>query len=424
MVRGTVTRIQAKIFVELGSSRFKAAVASELPSRNKRIYLASVPSAGVKNGDIINRDDATSALNILLENLSSLGFSKFTACELCLPQAITQERRFETKISLLGQKVGSKHAQSIRDNVLNQEDSEGVEGIDVDILEWLMNGSTSKDLPLGSEGPDLCAQGIYSFIDRQALQRIVDIFNTCGLEVLGTHSSAMGMSHLINRLSPTANNRVILDIGFNSTTGIVGVGQKPTATFLIKAGSNHITKDLSAALKIDYEKSEQLKVSLGLSLAGFPISSRSKLLLSSNVTSKGTSTTNHEVVYPWIAPRVAEIFSLALRHFAIYAKALDGGVVLTGGGSQLIDLANFLNAKFPGLSIVRFKPDVTSLSSALGIQIVTEGEMTSLSGFEAIVDIASRSEYSDSSAYRVAMLHNATPSFLRPLFTWFADIAK
>ncbi|MCX6124841.1 MAG: hypothetical protein NTV34_08850, partial [Proteobacteria bacterium] len=126
-------------------------------------------------------------------------------------------------------------------------------------------------------------------------------------------------------------------------------------------------------------------------------------------------------VYPWAAPRVAEILSLCLRHFAIYAKALDGGITFIGGGSQIQELSLFVSGKLGGIKATRFKPSLKSLSAALNVTVDRKAS-DSVAGFEGLLEVSCEAIRRDLSKY--PLFARGTPTFLRPLLSWFAAISN
>lgn len=422
-----MARLQDKLFLELGAGSFRACILSYNSSGRAEIHLAEVASAGVRRGDIADQVVAGESLDSLLTNIERLGFSEFKSCELVLPGSLTTGRVVTGAVKLHGLSISKDHGDELRDELTTRASDPAVEVVELDIQSWIAAGYQGTDFPTGRSSEVLEATAFCTLVDRQVLGRMVSLCNGAGLEVTATHSSIAAAARLISRLSPEASNRVLLDIGHSSTVGMIMVGHRANATFSVRAGSHHITRDVASALGCSLSDAESLKRTKGLQVTKrFPLAlpASTDLDAKSSLDSRPhtqADTRPETDIFPWAAPRVAEIFSLSLRHFAIYAKALDGGITLIGGGSLTSEICSFLTAKLSGVKATRFKPAKESLSAALGVPIYHDDELP-LCGFEGLLEVSSAS-------WRVKEqtrkdFSKKAPPFLRPLLSWFTDLAK
>lgn len=420
-------KILDKLYLEFGSGQFRACVLSVNALQAPELHLFEVESLGLRRGDVHDLPQAAAALERLLSKLENSGFSDLRSCELLLPASVTSGRVVSGTLQLHGLSIAKDHVEELREDIYTRLSDSSSEVVDLTLQSWSCGQQQSQTPPFGLRGDTLSASGFCTTIDRQVLARFVELCNAVGLEVRATHSSLVAATTLIERLSPEASNRVVVDIGHSSTTGLVMVGHRPNAAFVVRAGAHHITKDIAAALNCSISEAEHLKRSQGLQISAYSSSTPSgvPLLEASNLESHAAAASINKGpanIFPWAAPRVAEIVSLAFRHFAIYAKALDGGVTLIGGGSLTPDICSFVSVKLGCVKATRFKPSKEALSDALGMAVY-HGNDVSLPGFEGILEVSSQAWKTKEQLRKLTLSHK-TPTFLRPLLSWFTDLSK
>ncbi len=408
-----------KFFVEFSTSKIRGCLVDLLDDKKPVLRFYHVPTTGIKLGSIVDFDAVFESFLKLMEVVENDGFLKVDRCSLVVSSASTVSRSSDCKLSLNGLTASNEHAKRLKEDSHHGISTDRDELVELVEQEWRVDGDVFDSFPLGKTGHTLSLSAFCYFVDKTVLKPFVEVCNQAGLAVTDLSSSQVGLRRLISRLSGQSSNMVILDLGHLSTSGILCVGQKENSTFTVRAGSQHVTRDIAAALHCSLSEAESLKIRQGLQILG-----REPKLLGGTVSSSEETSSqpqSHTQVYPWAAPRVSEIFSLCLKHFAIYAKALDGGVMLVGGGSQLIDICSFLSAKFGGVKVARFKPNRENLESALGVSIAMPDEI-SLSGFEGILEQSWN--YSQKATRPQNAFGITAPKMLRPLLTWFIDLSK
>jgi cell division protein FtsA len=115
-----------------------------------------------------------------------------------------------------------------------------------------------------------------------------------------------------------------IDIGFNRTSVISYFDDKILSLDILPIGGNHITKDISKILEIDFEKSEQVKCNLDQNLK----------------FSKGENI-SIEILYKVIFARTEEILELCAKFSASNSYTLGKlKMILMGEGSKILDNQN------------------------------------------------------------------------------------
>ena len=283
------------------------------------------------------------------------------------------------------------------------------EVIDTLILSARMDDEPLDPLAFGSSGRDVVVQLMLATHPKIILADIVSGLNDAGLEISEFRSNGFGLGRGLKSLRPEAENAVLLDIGHSSTTGCLVVGGVLHQVFSVAAGSQHMTKDVMAGLASSREEAESLKVTYGLNIPTASLAPQEDPLR------------NIQTMHRYLRPRVSEILSLSAKHFAIYSRSLDGGLLLCGNGSALLGLSAQAT-KTLGVS-APFICQLTQASamSFVGVPLKAGSATVDSSWLSTLSHI--RSLASEISAYRVET--DSRPlSKLRPLWTWISELSR
>jgi len=157
---------------------------------------------------------------------------------------------------------------------------------------------------------------------------------------------------------------ILINIGFGTTSVIVYEDGKVLDLAIFPVGSSHITNDIAIGLQTEIDIAEKIKIDYGLTeLSNKKIEINLKTFLIEDIENIDTEEEKDKkkkkdnkdyLVFTEknlkdiIAPRLKEIFDLInerLKKLGKYGK-LPAGVVLTGGGSKLKGLQDFVKKEF------------------------------------------------------------------------------
>jgi cell division protein FtsA len=139
---------------------------------------------------------------------------------------------------------------------------------------------------------------------------------------------------------------VLIDFGAGTTDVVMYHAGAPHFTKVYPIGSERVTKDLAQVLQIPMQEAERIKVQDGLCFRD--VMGQDSEVIMQGVGSKPAQAIARSEVCEIIQPRVEEILALILQDLEAHGldKKLGAGVVLTGGGSRLIGLAEICEAAF------------------------------------------------------------------------------
>ena len=142
------------------------------------------------------------------------------------------------------------------------------------------------------------------------------------------------------------NGCLVIDIGGGVTSFAMCRGGCILKSGVIPAGGVNITNDLSICLRLPFPAAEELKREHGVALASMAGEDEEIILAGSE--DRGSAEMRTQVIAAIIEPRCEELFTLVKGAVSADRQMpmLGGGVVLTGGGSQIRGMAGVAEQVF------------------------------------------------------------------------------
>ncbi len=298
---------------------------------------------------------------------------------------------------------GSSDYTAILDSAVDTASGDLDEVIDSLVVSARLDDSPLSMLSFGSAGRGVSLQIMLATHPKLILADILSGMNAAGVEVSEFRSNGLGLARALKYLRPEAENAVLIDLGHSTSTGAVMIGGHFQKVFSLPVGSHHITRDLMAGLDCPEDSAEALKLAHGVSpIAEVPAG-------------------NALYMQRFLRPRVLEILGMAGKNFALYARALDGGLLFCGGGSQLTGLASVSGKAFNCGQPFVCQLSNKSLEAYLGLS--SQNPMVSVGSAWLSVLSHGRAALAELAAFQVE--RDARPlSRLRPLWTWLSELSR
>jgi cell division protein FtsA len=129
----------------------------------------------------------------------------------------------------------------------------------------------------------------------------------------------------------------LVDIGGGTTEMLVYCDGVPYSTVTIPFGGNHVTGDISFVKNISFETAERIKIDEGACVEG--MDDNDDDIIVPGVGGRAPMPIPRSQILTIIQPRMEEIFKMAKEKLGKISRPLGAGIVLTGGGSQLLGAA-------------------------------------------------------------------------------------
>ncbi len=338
--------------IDIGSSKIVTMIASSLPEEEEKIRVlgvASVPSKGIRKGQIVNIEETTGSLLECVEAAERMaGYN--------LNRAL---------ISISGPNIASCNSRGVvavaePENEITKEDIKRVieaaqalsmpasrEMIHVIPRYFTADGQEGIKDPVGMSGVRLEVETHIISGSSTAIKNLTRSVAEIGVEAQDLVVSGLAAAESVLTETEKELGVVLVDIGGGVTDIVVYVEGSPFYTTVLPIGAKNVTNDLAIGLRLSLEAAEKIKVALSekpkkkkdddegeeekkdddeIELADLGIMEETKSI------SKKT------LIEGIIKPRLNEIFTMVgLEIKKSGATGLTpSGIVLCGGGAQTV----------------------------------------------------------------------------------------
>lgn len=340
--------------VDIGSSKFATLIAKVSPDDDKIniIGAATVPSAGIKKGQIVNIEEATNGVISSVEaaermagyNLSkvliSIGGAHIASqnsrgvVAIAEPEGeITREdvrRVFEAARAIsLPSSREIIHCLPRFFTVDSQEgikDPAGMTGVRLEVETHVVTGSTT------------------------AIRNLHKCISEIGAEVEGLVFGGIASSMSVLSETERELGVVLVDIGGGTTEIVVFIDGAPAYSSVLPIGAKNVTNDLAIGLRLSLESAEKLKLALSKEIKKVARPGEEEeektpsdeIDLSSLGIYEETRTVSRKtLVEGIIKPRLNEIFTMVGGEIkkSGFGGLTPSGLVITGGGALTVGIS-------------------------------------------------------------------------------------
>lgn len=301
------------------------------------IGMGVVRSEGVSRGVVSNIDKTVKAIREAVENAEKNAHLKFKVVHL----------------GIAGQHIKSLHHHGL---LVRHDSNTEISQNDIDKLikdmhklvlppgdkilhvvpqEYTVDGEQDIFDPIGMSGVRLEAN--FHIITGQisASRNIVRCVEKAGLEVADITLEPIASAAAVLSDEEKMAGVALVDIGGGTTDISIFKDGIIRHTCVIPLGGNVITKDIREGCSVMNEQAEKLKVKFGSALADEIVDNR--IITIQGLKGRDPKEISEKNLSLIIQARVEEIFDYVLWEIkrSGYERGLIGGLVLTGGGSQL-----------------------------------------------------------------------------------------
>ncbi len=170
-------------------------------------------------------------------------------------------------------------------------------------------------------------------------QNLVKCVNRAGFRVQDLILQSLAAGRAVLTPEEKELGVALIDMGGGTTDILVYAEGAPYYTATIPVGGSQVTSDLSILKNISYESAEKIKIQAGCCWESLLDGEEDVLV--PGVGGRPPVSIPRLQILRIIQPRIEELFHLAKEKIdkLSLARPLGGGIVLTGGGSQLVGVA-------------------------------------------------------------------------------------
>lgn len=342
--------------IDIGSSKIASIVAQASPEQEKInvIGASTVPSRGVRKGQIVNIEEASQAIIDCIEateRMAGYGVSR-------------------ALVGIGGAHIASQNSKGVvavaePEGEINEADVqrviEAARAISLpssrEILHCLPRSYTVdsqegiKD-PIGMTGVRLEVETHIITGSSTSIKNTTKCVREIGANIEAVFFNGMAASEAVLTETEKELGVVLVDIGGGTTDLVIFVEGSPSYATVLPVGAKNVTNDLAIGLRLSLENAEKLKLALSQKLKKvakpkgkeeeeIEKSKKDEIsLLEMGIEDERKTVSRKTLVEGIIKPRLNEIFTLVGTELkkSGFAGLTPSGVVITGGGGLTVGI--------------------------------------------------------------------------------------
>jgi len=296
-------------------------------------------SNGVKHGQVLNIDETIKAIRMALDNCYSSN-PNLTISEVYVGIAGHHIKSLQTRGDIVRQNTEDEITQKEIDQLVADQYKTyipaGDQIIDVIPQEFAVDNFQNIISPIGYGGVKVGANFHIITGDKNAIKNINRAVEKSGLETKDLVLQPLASAAAVMAQEDLEAGVAIVDIGGGTTDLAVFYEGILKHTAVIPFGGENITNDIKTGLGVLKTQAEQMKVQFGSALSN---EAKGNAFITipglRGMPPKEISVKNLANIIQARMSEIMDFVSYHLKQVGLDNKMLNGGIVLTGGGSQL-----------------------------------------------------------------------------------------
>lgn len=332
--------------IDIGSSKIATLIAklSEGEEEPRIMGFASVPSHGVRKGQIVDINQVAQVLESSVEKAERMAGSKVSAAFVSVggPHIESLNSHGVVAVAQPDGEISESDIERAIDAARAISLSSTREVIEVSPREYIVDGQGGIKNPRGMSGVRLEVNTHIITASLTNLRNTDRSLSDLGIENRGTLFSGLATS--LATLSETEKELgvVSVDVGGGKTDICIYVEGALSYSSSISLGSRHITNDIAVGLRVSLDSAEKIKLLLsdGGNKKGHSTDEKKDELdvTSLNLPEGLKKISTKSVIDGIIRPRLEEIFEHILGEIekSEFVNMVPSGLVIAGGGAQTV----------------------------------------------------------------------------------------
>src|SRR3990170_3605271 len=296
-------------------------------------------SNGVKHGQVLNIDETIKSIRIALENCYSSN-PNLEISEVYVGIAGHHIKSLQTRGDIVRHQTDEEITQHEIDQLVSDQYKTyipaGDEIIDVIPQEFTVDNFQNIPNPIGYGGVKVGANFHIITGDKNAIRNINRAVEKSGLRTKDLVLQPLASSAAVMGQEDLEAGVAIVDIGGGTTDLAVFYEGILKHTVVIPFGGENITNDIKTGLGVLKTQAEQMKVQFGSALAN-EAKGNAYITIPGlrGMPPKEISVKNLANIIQARMSEIMDFVTFHLKQVGLDNKMLNGGIILTGGGSQL-----------------------------------------------------------------------------------------
>jgi cell division protein FtsA len=324
--------------LDVGTSKVCAIVGEALDDGSVDVVgIGVAESRGIRRGVIVNLEAAVESIKKAIEEAELMAGVEIDAVHLSM--AGPHIKGFNSRGVIA---VAGKSREITRDDVRRAIEAAkavslpaGREILHVLPQDFVVDEQDGIGAPIGMTGARLEVNVHIVTSSSTATQNIVSCVNRAGVGVIDTVIEQIAAAEAVLTPDEKELGVALVDVGGGTTDVAIYERGSLWHTAVIGVGGDHFTSDIAVGLRMPIPDAEKLKRKCGCALSAMV--DEDETMDVASVGGRRSRVMARRILSEILQPRAEEIFHLVWDEIrrAGYEKALNSGIVLTGGGAIL-----------------------------------------------------------------------------------------
>lgn len=324
--------------LDVGTSKVSAIVGEILDGEGIDIVgIGVAESRGVRRGIVVNPEAAVDSIKKAIEEAELMAGIEIDSVQLGVAGAHIKGFNSRGVIAVAG-----KNREISRDDVRRAIDAakavslpSGREILHVLPQDFVVDEQDGIGAPVGMMGARLEVNVHIVTGSVSSTQNIVACVNRAGVNVLETITEQLAASEAVLTEDEKELGVALVDIGGGTTDIAIFEHGSLWHTAVVGVGGDHFTNDIAVGLRTPIPDAEKIKRKSGCALSAMV--DEDETIEVASVGGRRPRMMARRILSEILQPRAEEIFHLVWDEIrrAGYERALNSGIVLTGGGAIL-----------------------------------------------------------------------------------------
>lgn len=334
--------------IDIGSSKIATIIAkiSEEDLTPRVMGFATVPSRGVRKGQIVDINQVTNVVEECVEKAERMAGTKIESALVAVggPHIESLNSQGVVAVSQPEVDINDSDVARVVDAAKAISLSSTREIIEVTPREYIVDGQSGIKNPIGMSGVRLEVNTHIITAGSTNLKNIDRCLNDLGIRTEAYIFSGLASSLAVVSDTEMELGVVSVDIGGGKIDICIYVEGSLSYSTSIPVGARHITNDIAVGLRVSLESAERIKMMLSQQIPGdhhkhdpkSDVISVRNLHLAEGIDSISRKT----VVDGIVRPRIQEIFERIYDEIekSDFGTQVPSGLVLSGGGALTVDI--------------------------------------------------------------------------------------
>jgi cell division protein FtsA len=333
--------------IDLGTTKVVTLVGERTDSGYRIVAFREAPSKGVLRGEVVNIQSVLDSLQPTIEDIKKEESIEINEVYVgiagqnikCVSQRLSRNRGKADNL------ISDSEIDDMMREMSNSRVNAGEKILHVIPQSFNVDDHIGVDNAKGMTGTRI--EGDYKlFIGKiNSVEHSKLVINRAGLRLRELILEPVASAKAVLSEDETELGVAMIDIGGGTTDLLIYHNNIIRHTAVIPFGGNSITEDLRQGCGVSLKNAEQMKIQYGSCYSEY--APENKTVIIPGIGGRESREVSFKVIAGIIEARVEEILEAVMYEIenSGYMDKLGAGIVITGGGSQLTNLRQFIKIK-------------------------------------------------------------------------------